>query len=266
MESSSSEDDIVVLSLLKKRKRKEILGPSNPRYREDGEFPFLIKDQRDYHGRFKVYFRMSVAQFNALLAILEPRIKKKTTHFCELGVQGSLQCFVLRDEVDELDNSGFWRSLVRWLWIVKTPLKMCATDAKNAENLTLSKKNLWRTKVLEAVCKHDWHSVRSYLFFQCAKISDSVCNYMSWYLGLCSAGQMAKVQKGDDLDVRDPEWFSEPFSSLWINTVLEGWAGGAPIIRSADRTILCSLLIPDFVAEPNQTVIEVHKTDSMMAE
>ncbi len=32
-------------------------------------------------------------------------------------------------------------------------------------------------------------------------------------MGLCSAGQMAKVQKGDDLDVRDPEWFSEPFSS-----------------------------------------------------
>ncbi len=41
---------------------------------------------------------------------------------------------------------------------------------------------------------------------------------------------------------------------------------GAPIIRSAVRTVLCSLLIPDFVAEPNQTVIEVHRTDSMTAE
>ncbi len=41
---------------------------------------------------------------------------------------------------------------------------------------------------------------------------------------------------------------------------------GAPIIRSAVRTILCSLLIPDFIAEPNQTVIDVHRTDSMMAE
>ncbi len=32
-------------------------------------------------------------------------------------------CFVLRDEVDELDNrhSGFWLSLARWLWTVKTP-------------------------------------------------------------------------------------------------------------------------------------------------
>ncbi len=35
--------------------------------------------------------------------------------------------------MDELDNrhSGFWRSLVRWLGTVKTPLKMLATDAKN---------------------------------------------------------------------------------------------------------------------------------------
>ncbi len=60
---------------------------------------------------------MSVAQFDALLAILESNIKRKTTNFCELRVQGFLQCFVLRDEVDELDNhhSGFWCSLVRWL-------------------------------------------------------------------------------------------------------------------------------------------------------
>ncbi len=30
------------------------------------------------------------AQFDALLAILEPHIKKKTTNFCELSVQGSI--------------------------------------------------------------------------------------------------------------------------------------------------------------------------------
>ncbi len=57
---------------------------------------------------------MSVAQFDAFLAILEQHIKKKTTDFCELSVQGSLQCSVLRDRV-ELDNhhSGFGYSLVR---------------------------------------------------------------------------------------------------------------------------------------------------------
>ncbi len=91
MESSSSEDDFVVLSLLKKREkeRKYWVHPIL-RYREEGEFPFIIKEQRDYHGRFKVYFRMSVAQFDALLAILGPHIKKKTTNFCELSVQGSI--------------------------------------------------------------------------------------------------------------------------------------------------------------------------------
>ncbi len=31
-----------------------------------------------------------MAQFDAFLVILEPHIKKKTTHFCELSVQGSI--------------------------------------------------------------------------------------------------------------------------------------------------------------------------------
>ncbi len=31
-----------------------------------------------------------MAQFDALLAILEPHIKRKTTSFCELCVQGSI--------------------------------------------------------------------------------------------------------------------------------------------------------------------------------
>ncbi len=44
------------------------------RYREDREFPLFIKEQWDYHRGFKVYFRMSVAQFDALLAILEPDV------------------------------------------------------------------------------------------------------------------------------------------------------------------------------------------------
>ncbi len=33
---------------------------------------------------------MSVSQFDDLLAILEPHIKKKTTNFCEVSVQGSI--------------------------------------------------------------------------------------------------------------------------------------------------------------------------------
>ncbi len=84
---------------------------------------------------------------------------------------------MLRDEVDELDNrhSGFWRSLVRWLWTVKTPLKMLATEKSNLIRIVL-----WWTKISEAVCKRDWHNVRLYLFFNVwkfrTKFSDSVCN------------------------------------------------------------------------------------------
>ncbi len=38
-----------------------------------------------------------------------------------------------------------------------------------------------------------------------------------------------------------------------------------PMIRSAVRTTLCSLLWSDWVAELNQTIIEVQRMDSMMA-
>ncbi len=39
-----------------------------------------------------------------------------------------------------------------------------------------------------------------------------------------------------------------------------------PMIRSAVQTTLCRLLWSDLVAELNQTVIDVQRTDSMMAE
>ncbi len=39
-----------------------------------------------------------------------------------------------------------------------------------------------------------------------------------------------------------------------------------PMIRSAVRTTLRSLLWSYLVAEPNQTVIDVQRTDSMMTE
>ncbi len=53
-----------------------------------------------------------------------------------------IQCFVLRDEVDELDNrhSGFWRSLIR-------------------KKSNLIRIFLWQMNISEAVCKRDWHNV-----------------------------------------------------------------------------------------------------------
>ncbi len=50
--------------LKKKKERKYWVYPIL-KYKENGEFRLLIKDQRDYHGRFKVYFRMSVDKFDA---------------------------------------------------------------------------------------------------------------------------------------------------------------------------------------------------------
>ncbi len=44
---------------------------------------------------------------------------------------------------------------------------MLATDAK-MQKIEPDPNFLWRTKVSEAVCKHDWHNVR-YLFFYVQK-------------------------------------------------------------------------------------------------
>ncbi len=74
---------------LKKEKEKKYWVHPILKYREDGEFLSSLRSSRII-TRFKVYFRTSVAQFDALLAILEPHIKKKTTNFCELSVQGSI--------------------------------------------------------------------------------------------------------------------------------------------------------------------------------
>ncbi len=41
---------------------------------------------------------------------------------------------------------------------------------------------------------------------------------------------------------------------------------GAPIILPAVLTVRCSLLMSVLVAEPNQTVIDGHRADSMMVE
>ncbi len=45
---------------------------------------------------------------------------------------------------------------------------MHAMDAKT-QKIETDPIFLWRTKVSEAVCKRDWHNVRSYLFFNVQK-------------------------------------------------------------------------------------------------
>ncbi|CAL9705130.1 unnamed protein product [Knipowitschia caucasica] len=83
MESSSSEEDFVLLSVLekrKKRKRRYWVHPILRSRAERGEY-HLLTDLRGYPDRFKSTFRMSVAQFDALLTTLAPHIRKKTTNF-----------------------------------------------------------------------------------------------------------------------------------------------------------------------------------------
>ncbi len=88
MESSSIEDDFVVLLLLKKKKKKGNIGSINPKYREEGEFPFLLRSSGIITGDSK--FTSGRQWLSLMLAILEPHIKNKTTNFCELSVQGSI--------------------------------------------------------------------------------------------------------------------------------------------------------------------------------
>ncbi len=68
------------------------------------------------------------------------------------------------------------------------------------------------------------------------------------------------------LNVRGPD----KFIPALLLTLYEysSWRLGRvePMIRSAVRTTLRSLLMSDLVAELNKTVIEVQRTDSMMAE
>ncbi len=51
------------------------------------------------------------------------------------------------------------------------------------------------------------------------------CVWPFWCSELCSLDQMVTVQRGSVIDVRDPEWFCQPFCSLWISTVLGEWGG-----------------------------------------
>ncbi len=64
------------------------------------------------------------------------------------------------------------------------PIKMHAMDAKT-QKIEPDPNFFWRTKVSEAVCKCDWHNVRSYLFFNVrkfrTKISYSVCRDLKWW-------------------------------------------------------------------------------------
>ncbi len=170
---------MILLSSHFLRKRKLVLASSKSWNIEDGEFPLLIKEQRDYHRPFKVYFRMSVAQFDALPAILEPHFKK-TTNFCELSVQGSIY--------SALCCEMKWMNLtltITWIWAFACMVALnCQKWTQNACHDAKKQKNLiriflWWTEIQQCV-NDDWQNVRSYLF--------STCNISDENFGLVSLG------------------------------------------------------------------------------
>ncbi len=155
--------------------------------------------------------------------VLEPHMKKKTTNFCELSVQGSIYSALccetkwictdfsvlelyLADSGKTSRSSGYSMhtenvhtmrsihtaccrnnksSMIVWhfehriwqspFWILafaSTVALNCQNTSQNACHRCEKRKKsnpirifLWRTKISEAVCKRDWHNVRSYLFF-----------------------------------------------------------------------------------------------------
>ncbi len=92
------------------------------------------------------------------------------------------------------------------------------------------------------------------------------CVWSFWCSELCIVDQTATVQRGSVLDVRGPEGFCQPFCSSWMSTVLWEWGGLYQwFAQQSGLPSVVSLLRSDLVAELNQTVIDVQRTDSTMA-
>ncbi len=99
-----------------------------------------------------------MAQFDALPMILEPHIKKKTTNFCELSVQGSMCALCCEIK---------WMNLTSAILDFAVRLYVASKLSKHLSKCLPRMREFFlrRMKISEAVCKCDWHNVRSYLFF-----------------------------------------------------------------------------------------------------
>ncbi len=116
---------------------------------------------------------MLVAQFDALLAILEPQ--KKATNSSELSVHylyGALCCET---------NRWTWQSP---FWILAFAC-MVALNYQNPIQIFL-----WRTKVSDAVCKRDWYN----LFFNVWKFWRTVEKWIMFLWNICSIWKNIKCK------------------------------------------------------------------------
>ncbi len=123
MELSGSEEDFLVLSLIEKRKQKHPVHLILKTREEQGDLHLLVRELRKYRDRFQVCFRMSAVQFDPLLAIVEPHIKKKTTNLCKpIDPEQQLAVCLRQGHTEQ-------------------PLKRFGRIPKNAENGSCSEKN-----------------------------------------------------------------------------------------------------------------------------
>ncbi len=88
------------------------------------------------------------------------------------------------------------------------------------------------------------------------------CVWLFWCSVICSAGQRATVQRESELGVRVQSDFLSPFPHSGCVKFLEAGQRGTDNPLSSPDCLLMSVL----VAEPNQTVIDEHRTDSMKEE
>ncbi len=110
-----------------------------------------------------------------MLAILEPHIKKTTTIYVNSVWKDLYTVLCAVRWSGWIWQSSFWilafacTVALNCHTFVKTPL-MCHACLPRMRKKLNKKSNpmnffLWRTKISVAVCKSDWHNVRSYLFF-----------------------------------------------------------------------------------------------------
>ncbi|XP_073318399.1 uncharacterized protein [Pagrus major] len=64
-----------------KKERRFWIHPLLQARERDGEFHCLVQELKLYNGRFRTYIRMSMGQFETLLGLLAPHLRKQTTNY-----------------------------------------------------------------------------------------------------------------------------------------------------------------------------------------
>ncbi len=146
---------------------------------------------------------------------------------------------------------------------------MCKT-AKTQYTIQTIMCEVWHVQIWKEKCKYVWW-INNCIIVLCVPTFNVKCSWDGllgerncfcvwpfWYSELCRADQCAGCE-GSRVILPALLLTLDKYSSWRVGRVV-------PMIRSAVRTTLSSVLRSDLVAELNQTVIDVRRTDSMMPE